>query len=147
MVTKCPKCGQMLKAEPGQTGTCPKCKSRVSFPKETVEDNEYESKKNWATPDEMEKKERVFYDKLLTFIEAVSFLLSGVFFYLVFDKLTNYKNPEYYGEYVNAYVGGDAYNYIINGTYAITFAVLALTCIFVGCFCVLIQQLRKSKKI
>lgn len=32
MVTKCPKCGQMLKAEPGQTGTCPKCSTRITFP-------------------------------------------------------------------------------------------------------------------
>ena len=32
MVTKCPKCGQMLKAEPGQTGTCPKCSTKITFP-------------------------------------------------------------------------------------------------------------------
>lgn len=41
------------------------------------------------------------------------------------DKMTNYHNSEKYPRYnVNAYVGGDAYNYIINGTYATAFFVL-----------------------
>ena len=41
------------------------------------------------------------------------------------DKMTNYYNSEKYPSLnVNAYVGGDAYNYIINGTYATAFFVL-----------------------
>lgn len=41
------------------------------------------------------------------------------------DKMTNYYNSENYPRLnVNAYVGGDAYNYIINGTYATAFFVL-----------------------
>lgn len=41
------------------------------------------------------------------------------------DKMTNYRNSENYPSVnVNAYVGGDAYNYIINGTYATAFFVL-----------------------
>ena len=41
------------------------------------------------------------------------------------DKMTNYYNNENYPSLnVNAYVGGDAYNYIINGTYATAFFVL-----------------------
>lgn len=41
------------------------------------------------------------------------------------DKMTNYYNSENYPSLnVNAYVGGDAYNYIINGTYATAFFVL-----------------------
>ena len=39
--------------------------------------------------------------------------------------MTNYYNSENYPSLnVNAYVGGDAYNYIINGTYATAFFVL-----------------------
>ena len=39
--------------------------------------------------------------------------------------MVNYENPESsYREHVNAYVGGDAYNYIINGTHATAFFVL-----------------------
>lgn len=48
-----------------------------------------------------------------------------------FDKIKSYENPdseyEYlYDEedYVNSYVGGDAYNYIINGTYFTAYAVM-----------------------
>ena len=38
------------------------------------------------------------------------------------DKMTNYYNGDY--KQINAYVGGDAYNYIINGNYATAFFVL-----------------------
>lgn len=58
-------------------------------------------------------------------ISTFLLLLSIVFFaigiycvYQGFDKKDNYAQSEYsWGENVNAYVGGDAYNYIINGTY------------------------------
>ena len=41
------------------------------------------------------------------------------------DKMTKYYNSENFpSRNVNAYVGGDAYNYIINGTYATAFFVL-----------------------
>ena len=41
------------------------------------------------------------------------------------DKLTNYYNSDSYPSLnENAYVGGDAYNYIINGTHATAFFVL-----------------------
>ena len=51
--------------------------------------------------------------------------LSFFFFYKVFDRFMNYNNGEYGDPLVNAYVGGDAYNYIINGTHATVFAILA----------------------
>ena len=36
-----------------------------------------------------------------------------------FNKMLNYRNSNtsYYSKSVNAYVGGDAYNYIINACY------------------------------
>ncbi len=40
------------------------------------------------------------------------------------DKMTNYYNSDYSVLNKNAYVGGDAYNYIINGNYATAFFVL-----------------------
>lgn len=41
-------------------------------------------------------------------------------------KLLFYANPEeYYKLHMNVYVGGDAYNYIINGTHATAYFVLA----------------------
>lgn len=42
-----------------------------------------------------------------------------------FYKMFAYENSEYsFGTKTNVYVGGDAYNYIINGTYATGFFVL-----------------------
>jgi len=46
-------------------------------------------------------------------------------FYKGIDKMTNYYNSENHPELnENAYVGGDAYNFIINGNYATAFFVL-----------------------
>ena len=55
------------------------------------------------------------------------YFLSSIFLYQGYDKMTGYDR--YY--YRNAYVGGDAYNYIINGTYATSYFVLASGC-FIG---------------
>ena len=58
-------------------------------------------------------------------LAAASFLGGCITLYKGIDKMTNYYyNSEYSSRLVNAYVGGDAYNYIINGTYAIAFFVL-----------------------
>ena len=58
-------------------------------------------------------------------LAMMSFLCGCVTLYRGIDKMTNYYNSEYYVEAnVNAYVGGDAYNYIINGNYATAFFVL-----------------------
>lgn len=49
----------------------------------------------------------------------------GCSFYTLYkgvDKMTNYYNSDY--KQINAYVGGDAYNYIINSNYATAFFVL-----------------------
>lgn len=65
-------------------------------------------------------------------------ILSGMFFYKGFDVKTNYYNSENYGSLnKNAYVGGDAYNYIINGTYFTGYMVIGSTCllasVILGC--------------
>lgn len=59
-------------------------------------------------------------------LSGISFVLTTVFLGLGLDKMFNYNNGEAFPyEYHNAYVGGDAYNYIINGNYATGFFVLA----------------------
>ena len=64
--------------------------------------------------------------KLFTGIAVIFYLMSIVMLYKGYDKMTNYYNSEHYSSIsVNAYVGGDAYNYIINGTYATAFFVLS----------------------
>jgi len=54
------------------------------------------------------------------------------------DKYTNYNNSETYPELnQNAYVGGDAYNYIINGTYFTAFTVISAACAISGLMCLI----------
>lgn len=72
------------------------------------------------------------------------FLVLGILFFVLFfvmtykgyDKLTNYRNSEYSSSLnQNAYVGGDAYNYIINGTHATAYFVLAVGFLISGTLC------------
>lgn len=73
---------------------------------------------------------------ILLIISAVFFLASGVMLYKGYDKMTNYYNSEYStSNNVNAYVGGDAYNYIINGNYATGFFVLSMGFMVAGTIC------------
>ncbi len=51
-----------------------------------------------------------------------SFIAGCVTLYKGIDRMTHYSGSEY--SPINAYVGGDAYNYIINGTHATAFFVL-----------------------
>ena len=72
-------------------------------------------------------------------LSGISFFVSLIFLYMGFDKIYSYDNGELYPyTYHNAYVGGDAYNYIINGNYATAFFVLTLTFAMLGIgFCIL----------
>ena len=63
------------------------------------------------------------------------------------DKMTNYYNSEYSSKLVNAYVGGDAYNYIINGTYATAFFVLTAMFALAAVGFIIIHYLSKERSI
>ena len=52
--------------------------------------------------------------------------------YKGYDKMTNYYSSEYSYHTKNAYVGGDAYNYIINGNYATGFFTLSMGFLIAG---------------
>lgn len=56
---------------------------------------------------------------ILLLILALVFIALAIYFISSgFDKINNYYNSEDYPSLnINAYVGGDAYNFIINGTY------------------------------
>lgn len=66
----------------------------------------------------------------------VSFMLvvfGCVFAFMGFDKKDNYYNAEIYSNLSkNAYVGGDAYNYIINSNYFTGYLTLASACFVCG---------------
>lgn len=58
--------------------------------------------------------------------------MSGIFFYKGYDVKNNYYNSKYSYTYENAYVGSDAYNYIINGTYFTGYSVIASASLLCG---------------
>jgi len=65
---------------------------------------------------------------------AFSFIFSGILVCVGLYKMFVYD--DFYG--TNAYVRGDAYNYIINAGYAVGFFVLAVLFAIVGFTCVYI---------
>lgn len=63
----------------------------------------------------------------------ISFIVSGIMIYLGYDKKTNYFSSTISSSLTkNAYVGGDAYNYIINSSYSTGYYVLALLFVVIG---------------
>lgn len=58
--------------------------------------------------------------------------LSTYFFYKALDRMVNYENPDYEDNYINVHVGGDAYNYIINGTHATVFSLIGIGLFLAG---------------
>lgn len=76
-----------------------------------------------------------YFGKVLFCLAAVFIILFGIMTYKGYDKITNYYNSDYSMLNKNAYVGGDAYNYIINGTYAAAYFVLAAGFLISGIVC------------
>ena len=64
-----------------------------------------------------------------------------------FFKMYVYKNGEYSWETViNAYVGGDAYNFIINAHYVIAWFLLALILIMMGSCFLICYEMAESRE-
>ena len=72
----------------------------------------------------------------LILIGILAIIASPFFFYQAYDKYVNYNNPEESSILTeNVYVGGDAYNYIINGTYFTGFSILGVGSLLLGMLC------------
>ncbi len=83
-------------------------------------------------------------NKVWIILSIISFIASIVLLGLGMDKMFNYDNGEFYPyEYHNAYVGGDAYNFIINGNYATGFFVLTAISTLMGVGFIAIYYLSK----
>lgn len=73
----------------------------------------------------MSEKNTARKASIWSILSACSLVCSFYTLYRGIDKMTNYYNSENNPSLnENAYVGGDAYNYIINGNYATAFFVL-----------------------
>ncbi|MEK4700262.1 hypothetical protein MKX47_11750 [Solibacillus sp. FSL R7-0668] len=59
-----------------------------------------------------------------------------------FYKMLVYENPDsYLLDSKNVHVGGDAYNYIINGTHTTAYFVLALVCMVFTCTMLVLNEM------
>lgn len=77
-------------------------------------------------------------------LSCFAFIASAVILGVGLDKMFNYDSGEFYPyEYHNAYVGGDAYNYIINSNYATGFFVLATMFALMGIGFIVLYYLSK----
>ena len=79
-------------------------------------------------------------DNVYKVLAFISFVISEIFLDVGFYKMWAYDDSSY--NPVNAYVGGDAYNYIINGTYATAFFVLTATFALMGIGFLILHTLR-----
>lgn len=78
-------------------------------------------------------------------LATIFYILAAIFIVLGFNHILSYSNNKILGNHVNAYVGGDAYNYIINGTRSIAYFVLAVGFIIIATGCLLARYLSKTE--
>lgn len=88
-------------------------------------------------------------------MKTLSILLSVIIYaativcvYMGFNKMFVYENSnDSFGTHINAYVGGDAYNYIINSGQATAYFVLAVLCVITATSILIITKLYENKEI
>ncbi len=117
---KCPECGKEIESTMEH---CPEC----GYP--IIE--EHNMKDSIKKPSSIAKLKPI--KNILIVLAMICFIISGIFF----GKGHNVKNEYYNSENFtslnkNAYVGGDAYNYIINGTYFTGYSVIASATLLSG---------------
>ena len=120
----CPKCG---KSVPDNYPFCPYCGNEVNGACDSdsrVEGQQLNPMKSAAaSPRPVPVICRVLILALCA-VAVTTFFLGVYNLTTAYDKIDNYYNSETYPSLnENAYVGGDAYNYIINGTYFTGYAV------------------------
>jgi hypothetical protein len=115
---ECPNCKNNVVLIDGK---CPKCGCSIS-------DTYIESAKQKENAASKTNPTAILYVLCTIFV-----ITACVFFWKAYDVKHNYYNSEYSSTLnKNAYVGGDAYNIIINGTYFAGYSVIASSCIVCG---------------
>lgn len=105
---KCDKCGVDILFD---DVVCPNCGSLQGL---NVEDKKKSLKKTYG-----------LIKKLARWGMVIFTIVAVIFFLRSWNVKNRYSYSEYSYHNVNAYVGGDAYNYIINGTYYTGLSVIA----------------------
>lgn len=147
----CKKCGNPI----GDDLVCSACgfqnilDESFSEPKEVV-DISQKSVMNRETTKVNEKDnfetKNLERNRVWAWLSGIMFLVSLIPLYKGYDKMTNYYSSDtYYSLNKNAYVGGDAYNYIINASYATAFFVLFVGTALLGIGFLIVYYLSDKK--
>lgn len=150
----CKKCGAVI---PAGSSKCEKCGAEITpnitesavIP-ETQEATANDTNNSTALSAPVQKHPTSTLKTKLTVWcwLAITSLCCGAFtLYKGFDKMFRYDSGDSYPhKYVNAYVGGDAYNYIINGTYATAYFVLTAMFVLAAVGLVIIHYLSQKER-
>lgn len=80
-------------------------------------------------------------------VGVILIIFSLIFFGMAAYKYCVYENNEVIHKYENVYVGGDAYNYIINANYFTGFCVLGGVFFLSGIILYAVGEIKEDKKI
>lgn len=129
----CPSCGFQNKMEDGLK--IDKISNQVTLESDTI-----------SKVDETGKKVEIVRNKIWAWSSGIMFVIALFPFYKGYDKMTNYSSSDtYYSLNKNVYVGGDAYNYIINGEYATAFFILAVGAALMGIGFIIVYYMSGKK--
>ncbi|WP_223553210.1 hypothetical protein [Lysinibacillus sphaericus] len=108
---------------------------------------EYKSLEGKISEQNQKKQSKVYTGfSVVGFFGAIVSMGMGfykMFVYENFDDEDSYFSSE---ENVNAYVGGDAYNFIINGTYTTSYFVLALVFMVFACTMLILKSIYQNSR-
>lgn len=144
---ECENCGYQFSNAQSETVECPDCCNKIPLGSKICPKCGYDL-------DPAERYDFSYHQKSKNSVKARSFKGFAIVFFIVsaltlalgLFKMFSYENHQSYrysddmGEHhrsdnINAYVGGDAYNYIINGNYATGFFVISMGTLISGVIC------------
>lgn len=85
------------------------------------------------------------FENFLVIISIILIIIASIFVYKAFDFKNNYYNSENYPSLnKNTYVGGDAYNYIINSNYFSGYLNFAGSLYIISSICISVKVLKNK---
>ena len=133
----CSKCGKILEDE---SKYCKYCENSLNITKKV----ETEKSNNQILDENIES----LGTNVLVVIAIILIIIASIFVYKAFDCKNNYYNSEYNSSLnENVYVGGDAYNYIINANYFSGYLNFAGSLYIISGICIAVKVLKSSKKL
>jgi len=137
----CRKCGNLLEVD---KFCCKQCEFNNET-EVTIDISENQASELNANYSDIKKRNKNITVWLIA--SLISFLGCFISVFKGFYKMYNYNSGESYPyNSVNSYVGGDAYNFIINGTYATAFFILGLIFVTLGIGLLIIHFMRENSK-